>query len=104
MSVRKRALLLTIAAAGAVAALLGAVVEGFVAIGFALEAYLLCAAYQAPRAPDEGEEDDGWPGGGGGWEPPDVPPDRWPPMDPAARDADRAWREPDRPAPETLPA
>lgn len=103
MSVRKRALLLTIAAAGAVAALLGAVVEGFVALGFALEAYLLCAAYQAPRTTDEGDEDDGWPGGGG-WEPPDLPPDRWPPMDPAARAADRAWREPDRPAPETLPA
>jgi len=76
---RKKGLLLAIAAAGVVAAATGAVLEGCVAIGFAVEAYLVCCAYLAPSFPDEDS--------GGGWNPPDAPPDPWPPMDPAAAQA-----------------
>lgn len=105
MSVRKRALFVFIAAAGVVAALSGAVVEGFVAVGFALEAYLLCAVYEAPRRGEDGEDDDGsGGGGGGGWDPPDTPPDPWPPMDPAARSASGRERESSGPARGRLPA
>jgi len=61
MPARKRALLLAIGAAGVVAALSGAVLEGCVAIGFAMEAYVLCCAYLAPGGPDGGDDrgDDG---------------------------------------------
>lgn len=76
MSVRKRALLLAIGAAGVVAALSGAMLEGCVAIGFAVEAYVLCCAYLAPGAAD----DDDRPG-------PDDPPEDPGPADPGPRGA-----------------
>ncbi|WP_372790705.1 hypothetical protein [Paraconexibacter sp.] len=91
MSTRKRAFLLAIGLAGAVAALSGALLAGCVAIGFAVEAYVVCHAYCAP-ATGSGPSADDEPGGGdddGGWRPPDAPPDPWPPMDPAARDVRR---------------
>lgn len=79
MTARKRALLLAIGAAGAVAALSGAVLEGCVAIGFAVETYLVCCAYLAPSFPDDEDDEPGDDGGGGGGDGgPDLPPDPWP--------------------------
>ncbi len=80
MSTRKRTLLLAIAAAGLVAALSGAALEGCVAIGFAVEAYLVCSAYLLPAT---GGDDNG-----GG---PDDPP------------ADPAPTDPSRPGVATAP-
>lgn len=83
MTTRKKALLLGIGAAGVVAALSGAMLEGCVAIGFAVEAYVLCCAYLMPAGADEG--DDGGPG-------PDLPDPAPLPPDPsveAVPDEDR---------------
>lgn len=79
MPVRKRALLLAIGAAGVVAALSGAMLEGCVAIGFAVEAYVLCCAYLVPG----GDEPDD--SGGGGEEPDDGPSPDDHPVAPAER-------------------
>lgn len=87
MSRRKQALLFSLAAAGVVMVLSGLVLEGCILLSVAIEVYVLCSAYVAPMAsdPDPPDEDDEGPGG---WEPPDFPPDPWPPSDPAVREAD----------------
>lgn len=73
MPPRKQALLIAVGVAGAVAALSGALLEGCVAIGFAVEAYVVCSAYLAPG----GRDDDLGPGP----EDPDLPPEPVAPRD-----------------------
>ncbi len=90
MPPRKQALLLALGASGVVLVASGFVLEGVVLLSVAIEIYVLCLAFLNPIAasgpdPGPGEDDDEGPGG---WDPPDFPPDPWPPMDRSARETD----------------
>lgn len=82
---------LAVCAAVAATLLSGSYVVGCVVLGTAVEVGVIWAAFREPVA-EPARRDDDDDEGGGGWRMPDHPPDPWPPMSPAARDASHGDR------------